>query len=93
MPGDRIVLKVIRCEEVEEGVSSTATREVSLLKELQHNNVVRLEDVIQTERRLYLVFEYMDLDLKNHMASNPHVGGNHQLLKVITVLLKNLLEP
>ena len=61
---------------------STAIREISLLKELQHNNVVRLEDVVHCDKRLYLVFEYLDLDLKKHMDSNPHFGRNHQLLKV-----------
>ncbi len=36
-----IALKKIRLEQEEEGVPSTAIREISLLKELQHNNVVR----------------------------------------------------
>lgn len=35
-----IALKKIRLEQEEEGVPSTAIREISLLKELQHNNVV-----------------------------------------------------
>jgi hypothetical protein len=37
-----IALKKIRLEQEEEGVPSTAIREISLLKELQHNNVVRV---------------------------------------------------
>ena len=39
--GEVIALKKIRLEQEEEGVPSTAIREISLLKELQHNNVVR----------------------------------------------------
>jgi len=39
--GATIALKKIRLEQEEEGVPSTAIREISLLKELQHSNVVR----------------------------------------------------
>lgn len=79
--GVTIALKKIRLEQEEEGVPSTAIREISLLKELQHNNVVRLEDVVHSEKKLYLVFEYLDLDLKKHMDSHPNFGANHQLVK------------
>lgn len=41
------------------GVPSTAIREISLLKELSHPNVVQLKDVIYADNRLYLVFEYL----------------------------------
>ena len=39
--GQIIALKKIRLEQEEEGVPSTAIREISLLKELRHINVVR----------------------------------------------------
>ena len=39
--GQVIALKKIRLEQEEEGVPSTAIREISLLKELRHVNVVR----------------------------------------------------
>ena len=42
----------------------------------------RLEDVVHSDRKLYLVFEYLDLDLKKHMDSHPNFGTNHQLVKV-----------
>lgn len=57
-------LKTIRLEAEDEGIPSTAIREISLLKELQHPNIVRLHDVIHTERKLTLVFEFLDQDLK-----------------------------
>lgn len=36
-----VALKKIKLEQEEEGVPSTALREISLLKELRHDNVVR----------------------------------------------------
>lgn len=46
-----VALKKIRLESEEEGVPSTAIREISLLKELQHPNIVLLQDVIMQESR------------------------------------------
>jgi cyclin-dependent kinase 2 len=65
--GDTIALKKIRLEADDEGVPSTAIREISLLKSLQHPNVVRLRDVVHDETKLYLIFEYLDQDLKKYM--------------------------
>jgi cyclin-dependent kinase len=52
------------------GVPSTAIREISILKELRHHNVLSLKDIIHTEKKLTLVFEFMDLDLKKFMEQN-----------------------
>ena len=47
-------MKKIRLESEEEGVPSTAIREISLLKELQHPNIVKLMEVIMQENRFVL---------------------------------------
>jgi cyclin-dependent kinase len=67
MTNEIIALKKIRLEAEDEGIPSTAIREISLLKELQHQNIVRLHDVVHTERKLTLVFEYLDQDLKKYL--------------------------
>jgi len=66
-----VALKKIRLESEEEGVPSTAIREISLLKELQHPNIVCLEDVLMQENKLYLVFEFLSMDLKKYMDTIP----------------------
>lgn len=53
-------LKKIRLESEDEGIPSTAIREIALLKELQHPNIVRLVNVLHTDKKLTLVFEYLD---------------------------------
>lgn len=61
-----VALKEIRLEH-EEGAPCTAIREASLLRDLRHNNIVILHDIIHTDRMLTLVFEYMERDLKQYM--------------------------
>ncbi|KAF6022664.1 CDK3 [Bugula neritina] len=70
--GEVVAMKKIRLDTESEGVPSTAIREISLLKELDHPKVVRLLDVIQTDQKLYLVFEFLNNDLKKFMDS--HTG-------------------
>lgn len=53
----------------DEGVPSTAIREVAILKELSHDNIVRLLDVFCKPGELILVFELLDSDLKKYMKS------------------------
>ncbi|CAG9332569.1 unnamed protein product [Blepharisma stoltei] len=65
--GEIVALKKIRLESEDEGVPSTAIREISLLKTLRHPNVVKLHDVVHTDQKLYLIFEFLDHDLKKHM--------------------------
>lgn len=66
---DVVALKRIRLEVEDEGIPSTTLREISVLRQLKHPNIVELSDVIQSEGRLYLVFEFVDKDLKKYMES------------------------
>lgn len=51
------------------GVPSSALREICLLKELKHKNIVRLYDVLHSDKKLTLVFEHCDQDLKKYFDS------------------------
>ena len=75
--GNRIVaLKKIRLEGEDEGVPSTAIREISLLKEMNDPNIVRLYNIVHADgHKLYLVFELLDLDLKKYMEALPVSDG------------------
>jgi len=69
-----VALKEIHLD-AEEGTPSTAIREISLMKELKHVNIVRLHDVIHTETKLVLIFEYCDRDLKKYMDAHGERGA------------------
>ena len=75
-----VALKEIHLD-AEEGTPSTAIREISLMKELKHVNIVRLYDVIHTETKLVLIFEYCERDLKKYMD----VHGERGALDPVTV--------
>jgi len=79
--GDTLALKKIRLDAEDEGIPSTAIREISLLKQLQHPNIVRLYDVILTDQKLTLVFEFLDQDLKKYLDSFGDSGLGAQTTK------------
>ncbi|XP_068833484.1 cyclin-dependent kinase 3 isoform X4 [Capricornis sumatraensis] len=83
--GQLVALKKIRLDLETEGVPSTAIREISLLKELKHPNIVRLLDVVHSEKKLYLVFEFLSQDLKKYMDSTPASELPLHLVKVVTL--------
>lgn len=82
-----VALKEIRLEH-EEGAPCTAIREVSLLKELRHANIVTLHDIVHTEKSLTLVFEYLEKDLKQYMDD----CGNMLSLNNVKLFLFQLLR-
>lgn len=65
------------------------------MKELKHENIVSLHDVIHTENKLMLVFEFMDKDLKKYMDSKGQMdyltikSFMHQLLQGIAFCHEN----
>ncbi|EPS58980.1 hypothetical protein M569_15832 [Genlisea aurea] len=87
--GRIVALKKTRLHEDEEGVPPTTLREVSILRMLSRDpHVVRLIDVKQGVSKegkivLYLVFEYMDTDLKKYIRSfrQSNTTMPHQTIK------------
>jgi serine/threonine protein kinase len=69
MNGNTIALKKVKIEHCDEGIPSTALREIALLKELDHDGIVRLLDIVHGENKLYLVFEYFNMDMKKYIES------------------------
>ncbi|KAL0233455.1 hypothetical protein PCE1_001970 [Barthelona sp. PCE] len=88
--GKIVALKKIRLDMPEEGTPSTTIREISLLRELStHPNVVPLLDVVHTDDRLYLVFEYVEQDLRKHIDS---FGKTKLELNLIKSYVRQMLE-
>lgn len=95
--GRLVALKKTRLEMEDEGVPSTALREVSLLQMLSHSiYIVRLlcvESVDENGKpQLYLVFEYLDSDLKKYIDSHGRGNGNPIPAKTIQSFMYQLLK-
>ncbi|CAO3593629.1 unnamed protein product [Absidia cylindrospora] len=94
--GQLVALKRILMHNEKEGVPITAIREIKILKQLRHKNIVPLSDiavdrgdVAKKERgSIYMVFPYMDHDLAG-LLDNPAVRLSTPQIKTY---LKQLLE-
>ncbi|KAF8938541.1 Cyclin-dependent kinase 3 [Haplosporangium gracile] len=92
-PTGRVVaMKKIRLENEDEGVPSTAIREISLLKELKHNHVVQLLDVVHEESKLFLVFEFLDTDLKKYMDTHTKAQNTGLPLQQVKEYMHQLIQ-
>eukprot|EP01083_Nonionella_stella_P246368 855452_1 len=70
-----VALKKLYMEDRGEGIPSTSIREIALLKELSHPNVIELKDIFfhpDEDGDLYLVFDYFSGDLKKYMNKYKH---------------------
>lgn len=61
-------------------------REISLLKELRHPNIVELIDILHSPKKLTLVFEFLDSDLKKFLDTNvaTNTNKNEKEAKAVT---------
>ena len=65
--GQLVAIKKFKDSDEDDQVRKTALREVRLLKQLRHENVVRLTEVFRRKGKLYLVFERTILEDLEHM--------------------------
>lgn len=84
-----IAIKRIKIDLENEGIPSTALREITILRELNHPNIVELKDVVCEENKLYLLFEHLEYDLKRYF---DEVGNENLNENVIKSFLYQILD-
>lgn len=87
--GQIVAIKKVKLEQEEdEGIPATTLREISALKQLKHRNVVELLDIILEERKIYLIFEYIENDLRKFLNNLTQDLGQ----QYIQYLMRQILE-
>ncbi|OEL21060.1 Cyclin-dependent kinase C-3 [Dichanthelium oligosanthes] len=100
--GERAALKKIKLDDGKEGFPRQILREIKLLKKLDHENIIRLKEIVVSPGSahgtggsdnnqmyrgdIYMVFEYMDHDLKKVL----HHSTPSQVKVYMGQLLKGL---
>ena len=88
--GETFALKKTKIENFADGIPSTTMREISILTELQHPNIVGLKDVVMTDTYIYFVQEFCNKDLRNHLLSIPE--GQNLSAREIKSIIYQILE-
>ncbi|CDS06373.1 Putative CMGC/CDK/CDK8 protein kinase [Lichtheimia ramosa] len=69
------------------GISQSACREIALCRELEHENIVRLEEVLLEDKAIYMVFEYAEHDFLQIIHYHLHTERK----AIPEVIVKSLL--
>lgn len=84
-----VAIKKVKLELEEEGIPSTTLRELSLLNDLKHPNIVELLDIIWEENNILLVFELCKMDMKQYVYDQ---NKGRLDAKKVKKFMKDLLE-
>ncbi|CAK8671064.1 unnamed protein product [Clavelina lepadiformis] len=87
-----VALKKVRTEDEKEGISISSLREITLLLNLKHENVVELKEVVVGQRldSIFLVMEYCEQDLASLLDNMTSPFSEAQVKCIILQLLNGL---
>ena len=88
--GQVVAIKKFKESDEDELVRKTALREVRILKQLKHDNIVNLIEVFRRKGKLYLVFEYVDHTILEDLEAKPDGLPKIEVMKVMWQLLKGI---
>jgi cyclin-dependent kinase 12/13 len=95
-----VALKKVRLEHEKEGFPITAVREIKILRQLNHRNIVKLREIVTDKQEavdfckdrgaFYLVFEYMEHDLMGLMENEQVEFKEIHIASIMKQLLRAL---
>ncbi|POM59832.1 CMGC/CDKL protein Kinase [Phytophthora palmivora] len=69
--GQIVAIKKFKESDDDEQVKKTALREIKILKQLKHENIVSLLEVFRMKGKLYLVFEFVEKTILEEIERHP----------------------
>jgi len=88
--GQYVAIKKFLESEDDKMVKKIAMREVRMLKQLRHENLVNLIEVFRRKKRLYLVFEFVDHTVLDDLEKYPQGLDENMVRKVLWQVLKGI---
>ncbi|XP_047325981.1 cell division control protein 2 homolog [Impatiens glandulifera] len=86
-----VIVKIFDRIKLNEGISSAVIREIAFLKEMDHENIVSVIDVVFTGMKIHLVMEAADMNLRQFIDEHPKgVSDRHVRKNLLYQLLKGL---
>ena len=88
--GQIVAIKKFKESDEDEQVRKTALREVRILKQLKHDNIVNLIEVFRRKSKLHLVFEYVERTILEDLERNPDGLDPVETKKCLWQLLRSI---
>ena len=88
--GQVVAIKKFKESDEDEQVRKTALREVRILKQLKHDNIVTLIEVFRRKGKLHLVFEFVERTILEDLERNPDGMHPIEAKKCLWQLLRSI---
>ncbi|TPP61470.1 Cyclin-dependent kinase 2 [Fasciola gigantica] len=88
--GQIVAIKKFLDSEEDKLVKKIAAREIKMLKQLRHDNLVNLLEVFRRKKRLYLVFEFVDHTVLEDLENNPKGLDDMATKKILFQVLRGI---
>ena len=89
-PSSIVAIKKIRLRSISEGLSMEAIREIKILQELHHPNVVSVLDVFNYHSNLNVVLDYMEYDMEALVKDMRVKLGGGDVKRMLREVLKGV---
>jgi len=88
--GQVVAIKKFKESDEDEQVRKTSLREVRVLKQLRHDNIITLLEVFRRKGKLYLVFEYVDRTILELLEGRPNGLDENDVRRYTYQLLRGV---